>query len=302
MTTTEREAVSVVVPAYQEAASIGAALTRLAEVLDASGREYEIIVVSDGSSDGTADRARELELPHTTVLEYFPNRGKGHALRHGFARAANPLVAFLDGDLDLHPKVLPGYFDRLDADEADVVVGSKVHPGSAVAYPFVRRVASRTFRMLTRVMLGVDLGDTQTGVKAMRRSVAAPVLENLSVTGFAFDLEMMCWLVERGARVQEAPVVLDYEFTSRIGAASMVEALRDMRLVAVRRRARLRTPIAAHPNKRPAPASVPVARAALPTSPLAAALAAQPTSRPVGVAVPVPAQPVGEKAPAAALR
>jgi hypothetical protein len=113
-----------------------------------------------------------------------------------------------------------------------------VHPESAVSYPLVRRVASRTFRLLTRLALGVDLGDTQTGIKAMRRSVAAPVMADLRVTGFAFDLEMMCWLAETGARIQEAPVVLDYEFTSRIGAGSMWEALRDLLAVASHSRAR----------------------------------------------------------------
>lgn len=236
-------AVSVVVPAYQEAGSIEAALTRLAGVLEGTGRTYEILVVSDGSTDGTAERARALALPHTRVLEYFPNQGKGHALRHGFERAVHPLVAFLDGDLDLDPVVLPGFLDRLDADEADVVVGSKVHPGSNVSYPATRRLASTTFRGITRLMLGLDLGDTQTGIKAMRQSFAAPVMHEIRTQGFAFDLELMCWLVDRGARVVEAPVILNYEFTSTLKMSSAWEALRDLRVVASHRRTRLRTAV-----------------------------------------------------------
>jgi glycosyltransferase involved in cell wall biosynthesis len=244
-TTDQGTAVSVVVPAYQEAASIAPALIRLASVLDATRRPYEIVVVSDGSTDGTAERARELNLPRTTVLEYAENRGKGYALRYGFTHSSNPLVAFLDGDLDLDPVVLPGFLDRIDSGEADVVVGSKVHPESNVAYPLTRRVASRSFRLATRVMLGLNLGDTQTGVKAMRRSVAGPIMDDIRVTGFAFDLELMCWLVERGARIEEAAVLLNYEFTSTIKASSMWEAVRDLRLVARHRRERLRQPACA---------------------------------------------------------
>ena len=303
MNTTELTAVSVVVPAYQEAASIGPAVTRLAKVLDGTGRPYEILVVSDGSSDGTADEARALNLPQVTVLEYFPNQGKGHAVRYGFRHATNPLVAFMDGDLDLHPSVLPGFFDRLDADVADVVVGSKVHPESAVSYPPVRRVASRTFRLLTRLALGMDLGDTQTGIKAMRRSVAAPVIADLRVTGFAFDLEMMCWLAETGARIQEAPVVLDYEFTSRIGAGSMWEALRD--LLAVASHSRARRQAAARATTAPATVPVPAPALAL-VEPLAPAGPAAPAGQiaPV-VPLPVPrarAERSDERLPRAATR
>jgi dolichyl-phosphate beta-glucosyltransferase len=245
-TTAELQAVSVVVPAFQEASSIAAALTRLARVMDDSGRPYEIVVVSDGSTDTTALRARELQLPWTTVLEYAPNRGKGFALRYGFRRSVHPLVAFLDGDLDLDPVVLPGFLSRIDSGAADVVVGSKVHPDSDVDYPPLRRVLSGVFRTATRTMLGLDLGDTQTGVKAMRRGVAEPVIEQIRTSGFAFDLELMCWLVERGARIEEAPVVLEYEFTSSLRASSVLEAVRDLRLVAAHRRERLRLqPVAA---------------------------------------------------------
>ncbi len=230
--TSVRTAVSVVVPAYQEAASIAACLRRLVGVLEATGRAYEVVVVSDGSTDGTAAVARALGLPALRVVEYAPNQGKGFALLTGFRETAHPLVAFIDGDLDLDPVVLPGFFDRIEAGEVDVVVGSKVHPESRVAYPLTRRLASRAFRLATRAVLGLDLGDTQTGVKAMRRSVAAPAVEGCTLTGFAFDLELMCRLVDSGARVAEAPVVLDYAFSTTIGVSSALEAFRDLRRAA----------------------------------------------------------------------
>ncbi|WP_024287595.1 glycosyltransferase family 2 protein [Cellulomonas sp. KRMCY2] len=239
-------AVSVVVPAYQEAASIVPALERLIGVLEGSGRPYEIIVVSDGSTDGTADLARGVAAADLRVVEYSPNRGKGHALRVGFAEARHELVAFIDGDLDLDPVVLPGFLETIERDAADVVVGSKVHPDSNVDYPFSRRLASRAFRLATHAVIGLNLGDTQTGVKAMRRDAVEPSITRCTSTGFAFDLEFLARLSDRHVRVVEAPVVLEYAFTSTVGISSVLEALHDLMVVARRRRGRLRSSGKAH--------------------------------------------------------
>lgn len=229
-------AVSVVVPAFQEAASIVEALTRLSMVLGSTGRNYEIIVVSDGSTDETAQLARNTQLPYLTVLDYAQNEGKGFALRHGFDRAANPIIAFIDGDLDLDPVVLPSFFDLIDSTVADVVVGSKVHPESQVVYPFKRRLASRAFRIATRLATGLSLGDTQTGIKAMRRDLAAPLIANCTATGFAFDLELLAALSDHGAQVVEAPVILNFDFTSTIRISTALEAFADLAKVSAHRR------------------------------------------------------------------
>lgn len=231
----ERLALSVVVPAYQEEGSIAPALERLLAVLEQDARPFEVVVVSDGSTDRTAELARGLGRTEVRVVEYHPNQGKGHALRTGFAEATNPLVAFVDGDMDLDPVVLPGYLATIEAGLADVVVGSKVHPDSQVDYPLSRRVASKGFKLATRLLIGLDLGDTQTGMKAMRRDAVAPAIERCTARGFAFDLELLARLVDHDVRVVEAPVVLEYEFTSTVGIGSVVEAFRDLVQVARRR-------------------------------------------------------------------
>ena len=97
---------SVVVPAYNEADAIVEALGRLREVLDGMGRSYEVLLVCDGSTDGTGEAARAVDFPALQVFEYSPNQGKGHALRYGAARASGELVAFIDADLDIHPACL----------------------------------------------------------------------------------------------------------------------------------------------------------------------------------------------------
>ncbi|MCC2310074.1 glycosyltransferase family 2 protein [Cellulomonas chengniuliangii] len=238
----EATAVSVVVPAYQEEVSIVRALQRLLAVLDGSKRPYEVIVVSDGSTDATAKLARSVDSPMLQVLEYEENCGKGHALRTGFAHARHPFVAFIDGDLDLDPVVLPGYLDSIESGLADVVIGSKIHPDSNVNYPLFRRMASRVFRLATRVLIGLNLGDTQTGVKAMRREAVAESIENCTASGFAFDLEFLARLSDRRVKVLEAPVVLEYEFTSTVDVGSILEALRDLLIVAHHRRSGRRRP------------------------------------------------------------
>lgn len=233
---TEQLAVSVIIPAYQEESAIADALHRLLDVLDGTDRPYEVLVVSDGSTDDTARIARSVERPHVSVIEYSPNRGKGYAQALGVRETRHPLVLFMDGDLDLDPSVIPNYLDLIESGAADGVVGSKVHPDSIVDYPWTRRLLSRVFRILTRLLIGLNLGDTQTGLKAFRRDVMADVASQCDSQGFTFDLELLCRLNDRGARIVEGPVILDYDFTSTVGLSAGVAALRDLYLVSRWRR------------------------------------------------------------------
>ncbi|MEN8240052.1 MAG: glycosyltransferase family 2 protein [Actinomycetota bacterium] len=219
---------SVVIPAYQEESGIAQALRRLLAVLDHEQRVFEVLVVSDGSTDGTVEQARSVVHPKVTVFEYTPNHGKGYALALGVEKTEYPLVLFMDGDLDLDPSVIPAYLEILDAGDADGVIGSKVHPDSVVEYPWLRRVLSRVFRLLTRLLVGLDLGDTQTGMKAFRRDVMADVASQCDSEGFAFDLELLCRLNDQGARIVEAPVILDYDFTSTVKPSAGIAAVRDL--------------------------------------------------------------------------
>jgi glycosyltransferase involved in cell wall biosynthesis len=222
-------AVSIVVPAYNEAASIDESLRRMISVMETTIREWEIIVISDGSVDGTDRIVSQLGLPGIRLIHYSPNRGKGYAQRLGFRESRHPFVTFIDGDLDLNPSVLPSYFERLDSGEADIVIGSKMHPDSAVRYPLSRRIASTAFRFATRIVTGLNLSDTQTGLKVMRRESVAVAIECSSSNGFSFDLEVLSLAQSSGARIVDAPVILEYDFTSTVDLASIVTALHELR-------------------------------------------------------------------------
>lgn len=237
---TNKLAVSLVVPAYNEAASIDQSLARLNSVISATGRGYEILVVSDGGTDGTVDIIRSSPIPQVRLIDNVTNRGKGYSLRRGFAEATNPLVVFIDGDLDLNPSVVPGYLDRLDTGEADVIIGSKMHKDSQIDYPLGRRIASRVFSAATRVITGLSISDTQTGLKAMNRQSVSPAIAACTSDGFSFDLEFLAQVTDHGGKIVDAPVILDFDFTSTIGASNAIKALYDLRLASRGRRRRNR--------------------------------------------------------------
>lgn len=233
---TIKHGVSVVVPAYNESASIHESLIRIDSVIAGTGRDYEIIVVSDGSTDNTSELVRNAHLPRVRLVENERNRGKGFTLRHGFSEAQMPLVVFIDGDLDLNPSVVPTYLDRLDNDEADVIIGSKMHPQSQIDYPLSRKIASRLFSFATRVITGLKISDTQTGLKAMQREKVAPSIARCDSDGFSFDLEFLAQVTDSHGRIKDAPVILDFDFTSTIGTSSALKALVDLRYASRYRR------------------------------------------------------------------
>jgi glycosyltransferase involved in cell wall biosynthesis len=219
---------SVVVPAYREADTIAEALTRLLSVLNGLARPYEVIVVSDGNTDGTEEIVRGLGLPNVQVLHYDQNQGKGYALRHGVQHSEGDLIAFIDADLDIHPEGIARFVEILESKGIDAVVASKIHPDSKVNYPAFRRVQSRVFRLLVELLFRLDVSDTQTGLKLFRREVLDTCLPRVTTSGFAFDLELLVLANDAGFRVVEGPLEIDYKFSTTTGGAAVVEMLRDM--------------------------------------------------------------------------
>lgn len=206
---------SVLLPAYNEAERLRANLLETLATLDTAPAEagvqpFELILVDDGSSDGTADIARGVAAldARVRVVSYAPNAGKGAALRRGFEAARGNLVAFLDADLDLHPRLLLKLMDTMRATEADAVIGSKWHPQSQMDYPFMRKVYSAAFYALTRLLFGLPVRDTQTGIKLFKRGVLEQVFPRMHVRHYAFDLELLVLAHVSGARITEAPVTV----------------------------------------------------------------------------------------------
>lgn len=205
---------SILMPAYNEAQSIAENVCETVETMRALGIDFEIIVIDDGSLDGTHTAASQAlrEWPdRVRVVRCTRNEGKGNALICGALYSRGDRVAFLDADMDLHPEQLGDFFAIMEARDADAVIGSKFHPQSKVDYPPERRLYSFFYYMLVRSLFGLPVRDTQTGIKLFKRSVLDRVLPRILVKRFAFDLELLANVHHFGYRIVEAPVTVNFK-------------------------------------------------------------------------------------------
>ncbi|HET9781669.1 MAG TPA: glycosyltransferase family 2 protein [Candidatus Dormibacteraeota bacterium] len=227
---------SVIVPAYREGEHIYNNMQRLLAELQATGRDYEVILVSDGNTDDTVTEAVRVGSPRLRVLSYETNMGKGYALTYGIQHCRGELVTLIDADMELDPRAIEDFIGLMEQGDYDVVVGSKRHPKSNVRYPAFRRIQSWAYQMLIRILFNLDVRDTQTGLKLFRRHVLVDVLPRLAVKRFAFDLELLVVAHHLGYRkIAEAPITLDYQFSSTIGPQAVFDALWDTAAIFYRR-------------------------------------------------------------------
>lgn len=205
-------------PAYNEAERIVASLDTMTEYLSGAGIDYEIIVVSDGSTDGTPDivSQRSLRDRRLRVIAYEPNRGKGYAVHSGMIAARGQYAMFIDADLTIPISIVPEFLDALD-DGYDIAIASRRHPVSNQrSLPLTRRLMGRTFSWFVHRLVVSDVGDTQCGGKAYRSDVAKRLFAVQQIDHFSFDAEVLFLANRAGYRIKEIPVTLDYHESSSI--------------------------------------------------------------------------------------
>ncbi len=213
---TIKEKVSVIMPAYNEGDRITASLKETVETFNSFGCPWEIVVMDDGSTDGTYEQALNFARSfgeQIIVKKSSPNRGenlgKGRALKKAINYATGNYIVFLDSDMDLHPIQVQTLFDIMRLDSADVVIASKLHPNSVVIYPWHRRIVSGVYYGLVKVLFGLPCRDTQTGLKLFKTQVLRDVFPRLLVKKFAFDIEVLANAHHLGYKITDAP--LDYK-------------------------------------------------------------------------------------------
>ena len=214
--------VSVIIPAFNEAEHIEDNLNEVIRTFDDFKCDYEIILVDDGSHDRTYAVAREVVKKNGSkrvfIKKNYDNYGKGRALKKGVRYANGEYIIFLDADMDLHPAQLDTFFDIMQLTGADVVIGSKQHPNSQLNYPWHRKIISNGYYFFIKLMFGLPLHDTQTGIKLFKAEVLKKVMPQIVIKQFAFDLEILANAHRNGYQIEEAPIILDSQRTfGRIG-------------------------------------------------------------------------------------
>lgn len=202
---------SLIIPVYKQEKTIRREIQNIITVLAHSGREFEIIPVIDGFVDKSLGEAKKIIDSRVRPVGYKTNHGKGYAVRFGFAHARGDVIGFMDSGGDLSHNALIPMLAQFEFQGADVVLGSKRHPDSKIIYPLYRRILSWGYQQIIRVLFGMNISDTQVGMKLYTRKLLEDVLPRLLVKRFAFDIEILAVAHHLGyKKIYEAPIGLNF--------------------------------------------------------------------------------------------
>lgn len=214
--------VSVAMPVYNEAATI----REITERVLGTGMDVELIIVDDGSADGTREILRSLDDPRIKVHLHATNQGKGAALRTAFGQATGDVVVVQDADLEYNPEDYPTLIKPIADGQADVVYGSRFLAGAHRVHLFWHYVGNRFLTLLSNMLSNLNLTDMETCYKAFRRQVLDGIV--IRSNRFGFEPEFTMKVARGGYRIYEVPISYhgrDYaqgkKITWRDGLAAM---------------------------------------------------------------------------------
>lgn len=214
--------ISIIFPAFNEAANLRRFPDEVTPVLDGLGRSYEIVVVDDGSTDETASVAASLG-PRVRLVRHDRNRGLGAALRTGFQAAQGALLVTADTDLTFSPKLIPALLERFARGDVDMVSGSPGLAGYAKEIPLYRVAVGRLATLVYSALLGTRVTAVSPIFRLYRRSDVLDL--DLRAVGFDINAEILFGLLRRGKRIAEIPAPL----TQRIHGTSSLNYRREMK-------------------------------------------------------------------------
>ena len=200
--------ISFVMPCYNCGEYIYRNLKEVIRTLNKFKFNYEIVAIDDGSRDNTFNEAKEIKSSKLKVYRYKENKGKGYALKYGAKKATGDYITFIDVDLDIHPRQFLTLVKYMEDNNADIVIGSKRHPESQVDYPLKRRILSYLYHKFVNILFGINVKDTQTGFKLIKKECVDKIMPKIAIKRFAFDLELLVVARKYGFKIVEAPIIL----------------------------------------------------------------------------------------------
>jgi dolichyl-phosphate beta-glucosyltransferase len=211
---------SVIIPAYNEETLIASTMDSLKAYLSKRPEQYEIIIVDDGSQDGTARCIQEWQKINPVDLRLLINEsniGKGFSIQRGVTESRGRYIIFIDADLPYELDAIDRFLEALQND-CDLAIGSRVLPGSEVkGVPILRYIAGQVFSWMVQAVLFRGLPDTQCGFKSFKSEAAKEIFRRLTIGGFGFDVEML--FVARKLKLSTQPVpvhMIEHRQRSRV--------------------------------------------------------------------------------------
>jgi dolichyl-phosphate beta-glucosyltransferase len=209
---------SIVVPAFNEAARIGDSIKKIDEFMRRSPHSSELIVVDDGSIDNTADVVAQTQTKDLRLVRNDRNHGKGYSVKQGILAASGKYVLFTDADLSAPIDEANKLLDIAMHDGADVVIGSRAIDRSYIEkhQSRLREFGGVAFNVMVRLLLGLRLHDTQCGFKLFDRQKSRRIFELQRTVGFGFDPELLFLAKRQGLKIRETPVRWSHAEGSKI--------------------------------------------------------------------------------------
>jgi glycosyltransferase involved in cell wall biosynthesis len=225
--------ISVVIPAYNEESRLPQTLERIAAYLNSQDFDFrEIVVVDDGSRDGTVALAKAFAASHpcTRILENDINRGKGYSVRSGMLAAKGEWILFTDADLSAPIEQLEILTRAVEDQGADVVIGSRAIDRSLIGehQPGFRETAGKFFNLVMRLAVGLPIQDTQCGFKIFSQQAVRCIFPRQRLERFGFDVEVLLIAHLQGLRIEEVPVMWSHIEGTRVSMLSGMRAFVEL--------------------------------------------------------------------------
>ena len=217
---------SIIIPAYNEEDRIKSGLEEIDKNL--SGKDYEILVVDDGSTDKTGEIVKNIDIEKVNLIQLKENKGKGAAVKEGVMRSSGEYILFTDADQSTSIDHVHKFLKEIKS--YDIVIGSRSLPKSKITkkQPLYKRILGQLGSIIIRTTLNIPYKDTQCGFKLFRSAIAKEIFNEISCSGWAFDFEVLKIANNRGYKVKELPVVWENNPNTKVNLKDYLETLRNL--------------------------------------------------------------------------